>query len=377
MESSIASVLNLVGITSLLGSDVAKNSLKFANINNFRIFTSFLVIPGIYNVAAQMLKRSNNKLALIFSSGDRDDKKTILGFKSNYKYKYIGMQSGTNTNVGNVLFEGWLNRKNKEEGKSSKIYKKGLRTTKIGLIKFNKKFDKEINYDLNLIENADKNYNKFILNEIWINILSLFTQIGTIIMFILTILEKDKISYIIIILNMLSYFLLVFILNKEKYKLPDANPSINSPPGNAIVTDNNGNNIWIVLGTEKEIQDLLQLELKLEENNEYVSIIISVFVCLVSVVTILLTPIMSEKGKIYYSINLLIGLLSSLLYSSRDTELILEKIAEKHYKFNETKIINFTNRAAAIAYSFLNTKGNHEQLGNLIPKINGLFLKIF
>src|SRR6266702_4762157 len=105
MENSIESVLNLVDITSLLGSDVAKNSLKFANINNFRIFTSFLVIPGIYNVAAQMLKRSNNKLALIFSSGDRDDKKTILGFKSNYKYKYIGMQSGTNTNVGNVLFE--------------------------------------------------------------------------------------------------------------------------------------------------------------------------------------------------------------------------------------------------------------------------------
>lgn len=379
MESSIASVLNLVGVTSLLGSDVAKNSLKFININDFRLFTSFLVIPGIYNVATQMLKRSNNKLALIFSSGDREDKKTILGFKSNYKYKYIGMQSGTNANIGNVLFEGWLNKKNKEKGINSKIYKKGLRTTKIGIINFNKIIDEEINkdYDLNLIENANKIYkkhNKFILNNFWINFLSLLTQLGTISILVLIILEKDITSYIIIILNMLSYFLLVFILNKEKYKLPNANPSINSPLGNSIVMDNNGNNIWIVLGTEKEIQNLLQLELKTEESNEYISIFISVFACLVSVVTILLTPIMSEKGKIYYSINLLIGLLSALLYSSRDTELILEELAEKHYNFNDPKIINFTNRASAIAYSFLNTKGYPDQLGNMIPKINEWYI---
>jgi ligand-binding sensor protein len=376
MSTSIASVLNLVGVTSLLGSDVAKNSLKFINIDEFRIFTSFLVIPGIYSVATQMLKRSNNKLALIFSSGDREDKKSILGFKSNYKYKYIGMQSGTNANIGNVLIEGWLNKKNKEKGIQSKIYKDGLRATKIGIIKLDKKNDKEFiknNDNLNLMENAYKSTKinkKDILNNFFIKILSLFTQIGSFVMLILTILEKDIVSYIILILNMLSYFLLIIILNKEKYIIPDSKPSISSPPGNAIVMDNNGNNIWIVLGTEKEIQDSLQLELKTQDVNEYISIIISVFVCITSVITILLTPIMSDKGKIYYSVNLLIGLLSALLFSSRDTELILGKLAEKHYNFNETRIINFTNRASAIAYSFLNTKGYQHQLGNLIPNIN-------
>jgi hypothetical protein len=211
------------------------------------------------------------------------------------------------------------------------------------------------------------------IKSFWINLFSLFTQIGTIAILILTILEKDPISYIIIILNMISYFSLVYILNKEKYKKPYSYAADNSPPGNAIVTDNNGNNIWTVLGSEKEIQELLQLELSIEETNEYISIFISVFICLISVTTILLTPIMSEKGKIYYSINLLLGLLSGLVYSSKDFNLILEKMAEADYDLLSSynfKIVTFTNRTAAIAYCFLNTKGNSDQLGKLIPKVN-------
>lgn len=359
--ASIANVLNLVGVTSLLGSEVAKNGIKYSSANKLRIYTSLLIIPGVYNIATQMLKRNSNKLSLIFSSGEREDKKKIVGFKSNYKYKYNGMQSGTKSVVSNVLFEGWLNKKNKDinEINKSMLFEnnsdRGGRKTKIGLIEV---------YE-------HKSDNNIIINEKWLNIFSILFQIATIIMFILIILEKDIIAIIITILNMLSYFSIVFILINEKYKIPEFSPNKYSPKGNSIITDNNNNNIWIVLGNEKEIQSLLQSEIIIETNiNQNIETIILVFCCLITIITILLTPIMNEKGKIYYSISLLIGLFHQLLYSSRDSDFILENLTEKHYNISKPVYINFTNRSSAIAYALLITNGESEQLGNIIPENN-------
>lgn len=371
--ASIANVLNLVGVTSLLGSEVAKNGVKYSSANKLRIYTSLLIIPGVYNIATQLLKRNDNKLALIFSSGEREDKKKIVGFKSNYKYKYDGMQSGTKFNVSNVLFEGWLNKKNKKKKKDINKIKsvlfendkdRGGRETKIGLIKvYNHKSD-----------------NNIIINEKWLNIFSIFFQIATIAMFILIILENDVVAIIVTILNMLSYFLIILILTSETYKIPECYPNKYSPKGNSIVTNSNSNDIWIVLGNEQEIQNLLQSEIIVEKNtiNQNIEIMISVFCCLVTVSTILLTPIMNEKGKIYYSISLLIGLFHQLLYSSRDGDSILEKLTEKHYNISEPIYIDFTNRSSAIAYALLMTEGESNQLGNLLPENNdwNIFRKI-
>jgi hypothetical protein len=190
-------------------------------------------------------------------------------------------------------------------------------------------------------------------------------------MFILIILEKEIIAIIITFLNMLSYFSIVFILINEKYKIPEFSPNKYSPKGNSIITDNNNNNIWIVLGNEKEIQSLLQSEIIIETNiNQNIETIILVSCCLITIITILLTPIMNEKGKIYYSISLLIGLFHQLLYSSRDSDFILENLTEKHYNISKPVYINFTNRSSAIAYALLITNGESEQLGHIIPENN-------
>jgi hypothetical protein len=273
------------------------------------------------------------------------------------------MQSGTKSNISNVLFEGWLNKKKKDINEINKsiLFEdnndvRGGRVTKVGLINV---YKHEVN-------------NNIIINENWLNIFSIFFQLATIAMFVLIILENDIIAIIITILNMLSYFLIILILTNETYKIPECSPNKFSPKGNSIVTDSNNDNIWIILGNEQEIQNLLQSEIIAEKKviTQNIEILISVFCCLVSIVTILLTPSMHEKGKIYYSISLLIGLFHQLLYSSRDSDSILEKLTEKHYNISDPIYIKFTNRSSAIAYAMLKTEGESKQLGNLIPETN-------
>lgn len=368
----LSSALNLLGVTSLLGNEVSKNSLKYININsnnekNLRIFTSFLVIPGLYGVSSQILKRNNKKIARIFSPGEREDKKTILGLKSTNKYKYVGLNSGTKTNVSNVLFEGWLNEKNKLRKINNNIHKSILfrdkqRSTIIGIIK--------------CIGNKNIKNNEIILNGLfyfWIKLFSIIFLIASIIVLILIIMEKDIIATFIVIINMLSTFLIVFLLSKEKYSIPLSNAE-NFKPGNALLTNQTGNDMWIILGKEEVIQNLLQLEIKTSDQNnmeQYSEIIVSTFGCLISIISILFIPLMKNRSKLLYGLELLIGLLSGLLYSSRDGNKILTKITEEYYIFDQKeKFIKFSNRASAIAYSILITEGNYKKIYELIPDID-------
>lgn len=368
----LSSALNLLGVTSLLGNEVSKNSLKYININSqngkiLRIFTSFLVIPGLYGVSSQILKRNDKKIARILSPGDRENKKTILGLKGTDKYKYIGLNSGTKTNVSNIFFEAWLNKKNKlrninDNVYNSIIFRNGQRCTIIGIIK--------------CIENKNIENDKIVSNNLfyfWINLFSIIFEIVSILLLILIIKENDIIAILIVILNMLSTFLIVLLLSNEKYSIPNSNAK-SYKLGNSLVTNQNGNDIWIVLGEENQIQNLLQLEIEsLKQNRveQYFEIIISTFGCLISICSILFIPLMKNRSKLFYGLELLIGLLSSLLYSSRDGNKILMKITENYYKFDKKEeFIKFSNRASSIAYSLLKTKGNHKETKNLIPDID-------
>jgi hypothetical protein len=80
---------------------------------------------------------------------------------------------------------------------------------------------------------------------------------------------------------------------------------------------------------------------------------------------------MKNRSKLLYGLELLIGLLSGLLYSSRDGNKILTKITEEYYIFDQKeKFIKFSNRASAIAYSILITEGNYKKIYELIPDID-------
>jgi hypothetical protein len=72
------------------------------------------------------------------------------------------------------------------------------------------------------------------------NIISVLFQIIAIIPLILLFIFRDYFSIIIIIFNMLSNFLIVFILSDEEYKIPSITPS-NEISGNSLIINQNGN----------------------------------------------------------------------------------------------------------------------------------------
>lgn len=371
---NIYSALNFLGVTSLLGGEVSKNSLKYINIdakNNkkLRKFTSFLVMPGLYSISGKILKRNNNKIARIFSPGNRENKRDILGFKGTNKYKYIGMVSGTKTSVSNILFESWLNKRNQnKKGEKTILFNKNIlfnmkRETKnvnVGLLK-----ETNCKLDYKIINSNDKLLTKR-------NIISILFQFIAILPLFLLFILRDYFSMFIIIFNMLSYFLIIFILNDEEYKIPNINP-YNEISGNSLITNQSGNDLWIILGDEIEIQNLLQHEVVENKNKmEKIEVCVSIICCIVSIISILFMSSISEIGKIFYGIELCIGLLTGIIYSSVDGDKLLKELCEDFYRINEkdVEIKSFSNRSSSIAYIILKTKGYTKLLGNLIPEVN-------
>ena len=71
-RAKMPTVLTLIGIASLLGEGVVEGALRYANVVQYRIIVSLIVIPGLYTVSTRLLKRRSNRYALILSPGDRE-----------------------------------------------------------------------------------------------------------------------------------------------------------------------------------------------------------------------------------------------------------------------------------------------------------------
>jgi hypothetical protein len=277
------SAFDLLGVTALLGTEVAQGALRYANTDRSRVFMSFLVVPGLYGISSQMLKRSYNRIALILSPGEREDRRKIVGFSSSATYKYVGMHSGTTASVQNALFEAWLNRQSTVEAVASKIFMEGSRPTIVSTVSCTRS-----DADCPIFLNATDDNCPLFLNK-WIVASSLLLQFATLVILIQIIRTGDITAIIITILNMLSYFMIILSLSCDTFKIPDATPSQEVPPGDSLITHQNGTNIWAVKGNEKNIQNLMQLEVVVESKDwkSYLEVLACVTGCITSIVTVL------------------------------------------------------------------------------------------
>jgi hypothetical protein len=366
---------DFIGVIALLGGEIAEGSLKFCNAYPWRrIFLSFFVVPGLYKVGLALIKRTDINAGLFISTGIREDRKKVVAFKGSNKYKYMGMRSGTNAPVSNCLFEAWLNVNNKRNANDAQRYRnrENLGTAT------------EVRYAT--INNNPNNQQKiYLTRDIWRPILAALLQSAAIIALFLMIFEfkgRWEIALVIILVNMWSYFTISFLIAIDGFYTASSNPAINAPDGNCVVTDMWGGNIWAINGSEKQIQDLLQKDIcteKVDDHRLLVSIyrkfrghiefIAGVFGCITTIATVLVTPLMSTKGKIFLAIQLLIGLLASMVYSSRDNDETLKQIVERYYGVDANRCIRYTNRAAAIAAATLFTRGKSSYIGeSFLPR---------
>ena len=77
--------------------------------------------------------------------------------------------------------------------------------------------------------------------------------------------------------------------------------------------------------------------------------------------TILVVPIMNKRSQIYIVIQFALGLIVSIIFSSRDGERMLKKIFDEHYEVNATLKV-FTNRTTAVAAGIMYASADTEQI---------------
>lgn len=356
------SSLDLLGVTALLGGEIAKGAIKYINANPKRCLTSFLVIPGMYDVASKMLKRSDSLVSRVLSPGNREDKKLLVGFDDSAKYKYIGTKSGTFSNIKNALCEGWLNMSwisDQTAVVNSYLYDENARSTVVlsGSVEVSKHGERIECFE------AEKS----------LMAVSMLFQVGTFAAFSYMCKIKDIAGIAISAANMLSSFLMATSITADMYKVPESKASSGVPKGNAIVTDQAGNCISVIMGDEKQIQSFMQLEVKVEEAKYKWDVFAATIGCITAIGTVLLTPMMSDIGQIVFASELAIGLLSGMVFSSRNGDRLLERMANKYYSENEcinTIKIKYTNRATAIAAALIETDGKAKNVENLQPSID-------
>lgn len=353
MESS----LNLLGVTALLGSDVAKGAIRYLNTDSNRCATSLFVVPGLYTVSVQMLKRSDGYLAHVLSPGSREDKRNIVGMKASNVYRYIGMRSGTHAPVQNALCEGWMTRMFKNtQGCRSKLFREGGRPTAVHSVVINKSSPKSV------IQCIEKPHMA----------LSSLLQLAAVAAAGMMVKTKSIAGISLLASNMLSNLLINLAVTNDEYLTPGSSPAQDVPPGDSIVTNNKNEGICVVRGNETNVQNFMQLEVHVNPGVKYRDTAVSIFGCITSVATVLLMPVLPQNAKLAFAAQLLIGLLSGAVYSSRDGDAMLERLANKYYfdgsiTTDRVNKVMYSNRATAIAAAFFETGGRADNLRSMVP----------
>ena len=355
------SPLDLLGVTSLLGGSIAKGAIRYINANTARVATSFLVVPGLYDVSAQMLKRDNGYIAHTLSPGKRENKREMVGLEASNVYRYTGVSSGTTANVRNALCEGWLNRKlSNIEPRDSRMLFLGKRNTAV----------------LKAVVDNSSPGEAIRCSEYEgsLTAISGLLQLATFALFGALIHIQDRVGIIVSAANMVSNFMVSLAATSDVYKTPSSRSASGVPSGNSVVTDSKGEGICAVLGNEDNIQNFLQREVQIDcmtRTKSLLSTVAPVMGFCTSVATILATPVMSRPGQYLFAGQLVIGLLSGIVFSSRDGDKMLERLADKYYGDSMKAVridrILYTNRATAVAYAMICTSGQAENIGTLLP----------
>lgn len=354
MDSS----LNLLGVTALFGSDVAKGAIRYINANQNRCATSLFVVPGLYSISSQMLRRSDAFVAHVLSPGSRENVRKIVGFESSNAYKYIGMRSGTHASVQNALCEGWLNRLLKSaHGRRSRLFREGGRPTAVHSVLLNKSSPGEIIK----CDDSEKSHMAA----------SVVLQLGALVAAGLMVKTKSIVGMSLVAANMLSNLMINVVVTRDEYKTPGMNPSPGVPAGHSIITDQKQNNVCVVMGNETDVQNFMQHQVDVKLNAKQAHVAVSLFGSLTSVATVLLMPALSHEAKLLFAAQLIIGLLSGAVFSSRDGDAMLEKLAKKYY-FEQgigtpTTSTLYSNRSTAIAAAVIETRGRAENIGPMVP----------
>jgi hypothetical protein len=362
---SLAQKLNLIGIVSLFGGEVALSAFHYSLLNENGIYSYAFVSPGLQTVSSKVFKRIDNTFAQSVSPGQRDDPKAIVGLTSVNNYKYVGLHSGTSMTVRNVLGEAVLrsSKTNKELELETPSRKNGVqRDIRLTIIK------------LGELDKLSEGIKLSINSSIYMKLVSLIIpliNIGSIVG--LFVIEEYVIASVIVI-NIIANMILIRTTKANGCDYPKGQSSSASPIGDILVEDmTSSGNLWLILGKEDAIQYLFQKTMTMSLGKwEIWNFIAACIAYTVSIINIIAIPFGTFYGQLWFAVLLLFGLIQNITLASLDGDKLLWQLVNRMIPIDKEKDVQeylFDNRTSALSYcTFLSGSHNHLALEELTPK---------
>jgi hypothetical protein len=352
------SKLNLIGVISLFGGEIALSALRYnALLKNVSLSLYFATVlsPGLQVVSLKMFKQMGDGLSKAISGGGaRADGKEIMGLSLNANYKYIGLHSGTNMTVASILGD-TLIRKCKDKSvveipstrRSPQNRNLNLKVIKLS----NMSGEKGSKYNFHVHVDHDPHCYRNVL----LYTMPLLTIMGMALLLSL----QNRMVFYLVLSNIISNMSVAFVARGSGFGSMNVKVADNSPIGDIFIED--GANMYLVIGEENVIQYAFQNPVIVYDNSDNIiwkllQIPAAYVSYLMVIANIMLLPFSSVDGQVIFGCLIFFGIVQNIILSTFDRDEMLLKVTENAFTIESTQEYIFQTRSSAIAFCILKSK---------------------
>lgn len=341
--------LNILGVVSLLGGDIAVSALHYLLLSRNNILVYAYLSSGLQTVSSKLFKRMPDHLSKAISPGHRDDPKSIFGLSTVNNFKYIGLHSGTSMNIRSALGESILRTcqtPTTEIQQPNRGVGRGIKFTLI---------------ELGDVQSHESPVPIVHVPSIPVRILHSIIPVISILSIVGLILLRDYVVMAVVILNIIANICIVVSTRGNGCFYPIGHASKGSPRGDILVEDvSSDGDLWLVLGHEDAIQYLFQRSVIL--HNDHWSRYNFGSACLAFIVTIVNIIALSFGtwyGQVGFAGLLLLGCIQNIMLATFDGDTLLCTLADTLVPIKHYVTYRFDNRSTALVYAMIRSQSTN------------------
>lgn len=363
--------LNLIGVVSLFGGEIALSALKYVALLRdvpLSLYFTMVLSPGLHTISLKVFKQMEDNLSSAISGGGaRDDGREIVGLSLNTNFKCIGLHSGSIVPMTSILGDTLMRKR----GES------------IATVACTRKTPQNRNLNLKVIrlgETSKANgttYNSrvcvdhesYCYRNILLYTIPSFTVMGVVLLLSL----QDYIVFYLALLNIVSNMSIAFVARGGDFGNVNVRVSDKSPRGDILIDD--GAKMYLIIGKEDAIQYAFQNSVVAHPNPDNIMWkflrILSVYMSyLIVIANIMLLPFSSVDGQIIFGCLIFLGVLQNILLSTFGRDDVLLKMAKNAFTVESIREYTFQTRSSVIAFCILESKADSvKPMRSLLPNM--------
>ena len=355
--------LDFAGSLSILvGADVTKAGIPYTCLVHSRMpYVNAYVPPGILGLAQAVLSCIDWRPARFFiGAGQEGSMLELCRLKASGNVHYVGLQSLSALPVRGIVGESvvleLLKEVKERNGDSDLKGRNARRPTYVVLAEITKPNNIKGELLIDKEEGALLNY---------------FAIIVCVTALVLMGRCHGWFGFALVAIGMFLNAVMAFLLQEQKFELPEANPAEGAPPGDAVIQLSNELDVFCVLrGPEKAIQILLQKEVKLNAGwvERWPLFLVALACQIYSAVVMLGVPHMNSSAQYMFACVVIIGGFVDLIKGTFDCKREIARDAIIKYGIEKLDVKKFGNRTAAVAsIAAGNTKLDTLKAAELLP----------